>query len=138
MKLRATYLYNGSPEYWDGNSDRWEGNKGCLFAHYGARTTVADLVAEWVSDFCMGGSFPEDVTKDDVREALMEMLGPIGRKDYESGAIWNGSIAYAEVNHGSMESPVCIVLIECEEKDGYDYDRIYLVQYHGRRDLRPG
>ena len=125
MKIKAQFLFSGFGDYWSGDSDRWDDNKGCLFAHYDHRTTLRDLIDSWVNDFCMGGdcdSLPEEVTESDVRAALLDMLNDKGRADYESGALSEFAKFYADCNDLNeddeddehMESPVAIVLIECE------------------------
>jgi RNA polymerase-binding transcription factor DksA len=101
MKLSATYLYSGLPDYWSGNGDRWDDDKGCVFASYGSRTTLQQLVEDAVSDFNMGGdfeSFPEDISDDDVREALLESLTDQGREDYYKEVVWDGAVEYMEIN----------------------------------------
>jgi hypothetical protein len=112
--VSATFLYAGMCDYWGGDGDRWDDNKGCLFAYYGRDTTLRGLIDQWVDDFCRGGdcdSLPEDVTENDIKSALLDMLTEEGRRDYDNDAIcefsrdWEGDDDYDE-------SPVAIVLIE--------------------------
>lgn len=101
MKFTATYIYSGNPDYWRGNGDQWDDDKGCVFASYGSRTTLQQLVEDAVSDFNMGGdfdSFPEDVSDDDIREALLESFTDQGREDYYKGVVWDGAVEYMDLN----------------------------------------
>jgi hypothetical protein len=117
--ITASYLYSGMVDYWGGDGRRWDNDAGCLFASYGPGTTVRDLVDQWVDDFNMGGdcdSLPEDIGDADIRDALLEMLTPEGRADYDSGQVWEGSLdcEESEDEDDFTEWPVCIILIECE------------------------
>ena len=139
--LNATFLFSGFIDYWGGDGARWEPNKGCLFAHYSTDTTVKDIIDELVDDFNWGGdcdSFPNDVTEDDVRQALIGMLSGQGQADYESGALSEFAKYYAEDNdlepgapfddqanlNTFDEMPVIIVLLTCDvcEECGTDAD----------------
>ena len=69
MRLQATFEFNGLGDYWGGNGRRWDDDAGCLFATYGPRTTLQDVVEQWVMDFNSGGdcdTFPQDVTDKEV------------------------------------------------------------------------
>ena len=126
--LSATYLFSGMSDYWGGDGDRWDDNKGCLFAYYSTDTTLRDVIDGLVDDFCAGGdcdSMPEDITEDDVRAALVDMLTEQGRDDYESGALSEFATEFADANGYEPgvpldddddfgESPVVIVLLEAE------------------------
>jgi hypothetical protein len=118
-------------DYWGGNGRRWDNDAGCLFAYYSTDTTLRDIVDGWVNDFCAGGdcdTLPDEVTESDVRAAIIGMLTDKGRDDYASGAVCEQAVAYAEANGFEAgvpqddqedecscdESPVCIILIECE------------------------
>jgi hypothetical protein len=99
--LTATFLYNGLPDYWGGDGDRWDDNKGCVFAFYGAGTTLRDIIDGAVDDFNSGGdcdTMPEEVTSEDVRKALLDCLSPAGRADYDSGAVSEFAAEYASIN----------------------------------------
>lgn len=99
--LTATYIYSGMADYWGGDGDRWDDNKGCLFAYYGKDTTLHDLIDQLVDDFNSGGdceTMPEDITDGDVRGALLEMLNDRGRADYAAGALAECAVEYAEAN----------------------------------------
>jgi hypothetical protein len=122
VKINATFLYAGMADYWGGDGRRWDDNAGCLFAYYGRDTTLRELVDDWVEDFIAGGdcdSFPEDVTSEDIRAAILEMLSEQGRQDYESGAISEFAQEFADANpdedeDDGGESPVAIILVELE------------------------
>ncbi len=100
--LTAEFLYSGLIDYWSGNSERHDRDKGCLFAYYGKGTTVRDIVDSAVVDFIGGGdcdSFPDDVNDKMVREALLASLTDKGRADYHSGAISDFATNYVEANN---------------------------------------
>jgi hypothetical protein len=107
--LTATYIYDGLPDYWGGNGDRWNDNAGCVFAYYGPFTTLRDIVDGAVDDFCAGGdcdTMPEEVTEEMVRAALLDCLTDAGRADYDSGAVAEVAAEYADVN-GYNRCDVC-------------------------------
>ena len=111
-KLTVTHEYVGNGDYWSGNGRRWDDDAGCLFAFYGAGTTLKDCVEEWVNDFNAGGdcdSLPDDITSDDVHAAILESLTEEGRADYESDAIANCAVDLAE----SMGINCCAECCEC-------------------------
>ena len=129
MSVTADFLYSGFPDYWSGDSDRWDDNNGCLFAYYGARSTLRDIVDSAVNDFCAGGdcdTLHEDVTEEDIRAALLGCLSPAGLADYESGALSEFAQEYADANDFN-ECRDCGEAIgnyhdsECPRKD-YDVD----------------
>jgi len=111
--LTISHEFQGHSDYWSGNGRRWDDNAGCLFAHYGPETTLADLVDQWVDDFIVGGdcdTFPESVTSDELRQAIVNACNDslddlIDHDDWED---WNED----------DESPVYIILAEYEEDDG--------------------
>ncbi len=100
--LTAEFLYSGIIDYWGGNGDRWDDDKGCVFASYGKGTTVRDIVDSAIVDFIGGGDcdfFPTDVTDNDVRLALLASLTDKGRADYNSGDVSDFAINYADANN---------------------------------------
>lgn len=124
-KVTASFEFSGFGGYWGGNGRRWDDNAGCLFASYDHKTTLRELIDDLVNDFEWGGdcdSFPEDISGDDVRTALMDMLTDAGRADYESGAVCEFAKDLADANGLSDdddledwgELPQVIVLLECE------------------------
>jgi len=122
MRLSAQFIYNGMPDYWGGDGDRWDDNKGCLFAYYGRNTTIRDMIDEWTNDFMNGGdcdTFPEDVTAEDVRAALLAMLTDEGRKDYESGVVSEFATFFDECN--PLACSECGEKIGCEHQEGCNY-----------------
>lgn len=120
--LTARYIYSGMGDYWGGDGDRWDDNKGCLFAYYGKDTTLHDLIDQLVDDFNSGGdceTMPEDITDCDVRAALLEMLTDQGRDDYMNDVVAGCAEDYADANDDEedddcSESPIFVVLMECE------------------------
>lgn len=100
--LTVSHEFHGYSDYWSGNGRRWDDNAGCLFAFYGPDTTLKDCVDQWVGDFNMGGdcdSLPEDITGDDIREAILtSLLNSRGRADYESGALCEFAEEYRDAN----------------------------------------
>jgi hypothetical protein len=101
MNVTASFLYSGMSDYWGGNGDRWDDNKGCLFAFYGYGTTVRDLIDQWADDFWNGGdcdTLPEGVTNEVVRAALLDMLTDQGRAEYDNNSLCEFAIECAACN----------------------------------------
>jgi len=106
-KITASYLYSGLPDYWGGDGRRHDNDAGCLFAFYGANTTLRDIIDSAVDDFCDGGDFYVDnadvdpwvdVSQDEVREALLACLTAEGRADYDNNVISEFAAVYAACN----------------------------------------
>jgi hypothetical protein len=140
--VTAEFLYAGLPDYWQGNGDRWDDDKGCLFAYYGAGTTVRDIIDGAVDDFLSGGDCDtlSDISCDTIREALLACLSDEGRADYHSGAVSEFALDYADTNNlnkcrgcgelvGEMHEEDCEVLAELldGEYTGYDPDDIQVI-----------
>jgi hypothetical protein len=129
--VTASFEYNGLPDYWGGNGRRWDDNAGCIFAYYGAHTTLREIIDGAVDDFNAGGdcdSFPEDVDGEMVREALLDCLTSQGRADYENGAISEFAVDYAAVNEfdtcrecgarrGDEHEPDCEFIVDDPDRD---------------------
>ena len=124
--LTVEHEFSGMGDYWGGNGRRWDNDAGCLFAHYGAGTTLRDCVDQWVDDFWNGGdcdSLPNNVDSSDVRDAILASLTEQGRADYDSGAVAECAAEYAEINgideddedDDCCESPIWVILVEVEE-----------------------
>lgn len=108
-KIQATFIYSGMVDYWGGDGDRWDDNKGCLFSHYDGRTPLRDIIDGAVDDFCSGGdcdTLHADITEDHIRAALLEMLSDAGRADYESDAVAECAQEFADAN-GYSECREC-------------------------------
>ena len=158
MNVTASFLFSGMSDYWGGDGDRWDDNKGCLFAFYGYGTTMKDLIDQWVDDFWNGGdcdTLPKEVTSEVVREALLGMLTAQGLAEYHSDSLCEFAIECAACNGVSayisedgcndddsirermeddgcsektieealgeyLDSPIAIVMIECEEEEECD------------------
>lgn len=142
-KITASFEYSGMVDYWGGNGRRWDNNAGCLFAYYSTDTTLREIVDQWVDEYTMGGDcdeFPEEITEEDIRQAILDSLTPIGLADYNSNELCEWSESYANINGWTAgipleeqlpdedlyladgESPVAIILIEYEyEPDGDDW-----------------
>lgn len=100
--ITITYEYSGLSDYWGGNGRRWDNDAGCLFAYYRSDTTLRDCIDQWIEDFNGSGdcdSFPDEITSDDIREAIIDSLTGQGRVDYESGAIAECAVEYAKANN---------------------------------------
>ena len=99
----ASFLYAGLPDYWQGNSKRWYNNNGCLFAPYGGKTTLREIIDGAVDDFEQGGgdcdSLGPKVTSADIRGALLAMLNNAGRVDYDNGGIADCAVDHSEANN---------------------------------------
>lgn len=129
--LTATHLYDGLPDYWGGDGDRWDDNKGCLFSHYSTDTTLHDLVDGWINDWNMGGdcdSMPESIGEKEVRAALLAMLTDEGRTMYGDGSLAECSITFAEANGIEPGQPE-IDLDNDEDYCGNDPVAIVLLEY---------
>lgn len=118
--VSASFLFDGDIQYWGGDGDRWDDNKGCLFAHYGPETTLKDLVESWVDD-SQNGDLDEkeawnDVSSDEIRAALVEMLSPEGKKEYSNPKA--GSCEFAQELDGNGDyDVVAIVLVTVEMEE---------------------
>lgn len=125
INVSVTHEYSGLADYWGGNGKRWTDNAGCLFAYYGATTSLRGCVDQWVDDFMGGGdcdSFHEDVTDGDIRAAILDSLTEQGRDDYKNGVLAECAVEYADAN-GLNECPYCGG--ECNDEggcDGYEGD----------------
>jgi hypothetical protein len=100
MKVTANYLFSGMIDYFGGYGCK--GNEALLYAFYGYRTTLRDIIDEWVEDSWNGAAcedVPESVTQEDIRAALLDMLTDAGRADYANNAIAECAEA--------MEVPCC-------------------------------
>jgi hypothetical protein len=91
--LTASYVYSGLGDYFGGHgcADDEEHKEFLLYAFYGRKTSLADIVDDLVDD-SWGGSasedLPADVTEDDIRDAIMtDMLNDRGRADVAEGAV---------------------------------------------------
>ena len=112
MKVTANYLYSGMGDYFGGFG--CDDNQALLWAFYGRETTLRDIIDQWVEDTWNGAAaedIPEDVTQDDVRAALLDMLTASGRADYDSDAISGVAADYA-----ACADPLCCM--ECEAPVG--------------------
>lgn len=115
MRVTASYLYSGMSDYFDGHG--CDDNQALLYAYYGRDTTLHNIVDEWVHDSWLGAAgevIPVEVTSDDVRAALLDMLSDVGRADYENGTLSEQAEEYCEEWSCCSESPITIVLIEWE------------------------
>jgi hypothetical protein len=106
-KITASFIYSGLPDYWGGEGRRNDNDAGCLFAFYGASTTLRDIIDSAADDFFNGGDFDyyegdtdpwEGVSRNDVRDALLECLTEQGRADYDSNAVSEFALDYAAIN----------------------------------------
>ena len=103
--LTASYVYSGMGDYFSGRgcADDDDRKEFLLYAFYGRKTSLADIVDELVCDTWNGSAseeLPEDVTDSDVRDAIMtDMLNGHGRADVASGAIAECSADYDDANN---------------------------------------
>lgn len=117
--VTAQFLYSGMVDYWGGGGDRWEDNKGCVFASYNQTTTNKELIDEWVGDFESGGDFEdkepwESVTKGQVKEALIDMWGEY---DDKVCSLAKELPPQDEEDYSDGESPVAIVLLTVDTEE---------------------
>jgi hypothetical protein len=126
MKISVTSEYVGMPDYWSGNGRRWDDNAGCLFAFYNDETTLRCIIDQWVDDFWGGGdcdSFPEEVTSDDIRAAIMDSLTDEGRADYQADALCGPASDY-EVEWEACESVDDVEIGDDVKIDNIDDDEV--------------
>lgn len=103
--LTASYVYSGYGDYFGGHgcADDEDRKEFLLYAFYGRKTSLADIVDDLVSDCYVGPvgeDLPDDITEDDVRDAIMtDMLNDRGRADVVAGAIAECSADYADANN---------------------------------------
>lgn len=74
--VRATYIYDGLPDYWSGDGRRWDDDKACVFASIGPETTINDIIDQWMDDDTDFSEKPdwEGVFDEDVRAALVDLF----------------------------------------------------------------
>lgn len=123
--VTAQFLYHGLPDYWRGDGNRWDDNKACIFASYGRKTTLRELVDALVDDYRNGGDTDgkkafEDIAAVDVRIAILKSLSDQGRADYINLAVCAFAIEYAACNpdttdeDDNYDSPQVIFLLTVE------------------------
>ena len=118
-ELSAVFLHSGMVDYWGGDGERWEDDKGCIFASYDHTTTLHELIDALVEDFEQGGdcdTMPEWISGLDVREALLACLSAQGLQDYHSGALceWARTCEPCEDDDCDCERPQVIFLLRYE------------------------
>ncbi len=113
--LSASFLYAGYSDYFCGHG--CEESEYLLYAYYGRRTTLRDIIDELVDDSqinCELVTIDNDDFDSDVREALLNMLTDAGRADYANEALSE----CAAVIDPLIECPECAVELDSNE----DYD----------------
>ena len=129
ISIDVVHIYEGFSDYWQGDGDRWDENKGCLFAYYGPDTTYRDLVDGWLEDFNSGGDFDgkplaEEVTEAEMRKALEDLI--LCDRD----AVIEAAGCLEDFDAENSESPISVVLVTLEtdetEEDGTEdaYDLV--------------
>jgi hypothetical protein len=118
ISIDVTYLFTGFSDFWSGDCERWDENKGCLFAYYGPDTTYRDLVQGWMDDFNSGGDFDDSplaeyVTNRDLETALENVFVP----GLDFDAIIDAAGELEDYDAEMDESPVCIVLVRLEQDE---------------------
>ncbi len=133
-KLTASFVYAGYSDYWGGHGDTIceDYSEHLLYAFYGRDTSLKDIIEQLVEDSWTGPAsetLSEEVTEDDVRKALLDMLTKEGRANYGSGAVAECSAAWTDENT-LEECPECGHVSDSEEcpecghvfDDDYDYE----------------
>jgi hypothetical protein len=139
--LTACYVYSGFADYFGGHgcADDDDRKEFLLYAYYGRKTKLADIVDQLVDDACNGAAseeLPDDITDSDIRDAIMTTaLSTRGRIDVAEGAVAECSAAWGadaecacgasltDVDDGdpcpvcddwgdSDESPIFVVVLE--------------------------
>lgn len=120
--ISVQFIYSGMLDFWGGDGDRWDDNKGCLFASYNHETTMQELVSSFLDDFELGGdceSFPPEVDREDIREAILASFTDQGRADYEADRLCEWAERYAndigdsgdDMDDMDRELPQVVVLV---------------------------
>src|SRR5688572_11203470 len=89
VKVSASFEYSGLSDYWRGNGQRWNDNAACVFAYYGATTTLREIVDQLIADDSdMDGKEAfYDLEDADIEAAILDCLTAEGRRAYEAGEI---------------------------------------------------
>jgi len=116
-EIKVSYEYSGLSDYWGGNGRRWDNDAGCLFAFYGPDTTTKDCVDQWIEDFNPGGdcdSFPEEISGEDIRNAILECFTEQGKEDYYMGNLCEPTknADWDEYDPDMEEMPMYVILVE--------------------------
>lgn len=122
MQVTAEYLYNGFGDYWHGYATE-EGREALLFTYYGPETTLKEVIEGLVEDSWMGADserIPEGITEDDVRTALLDMLTPEGRIDYDKDELFEFAKDLYDSDDPTddnyqLESPIVIAVLSWED-----------------------
>ncbi len=137
-EVSALFLYSGYGDYWSGDGERWEDNKGCLFFNYNHTTTLPELIEGWMEDMLQGGdldSMTFEIEDSQIKQALIDMLSDEGKAEYDLGDkapiagiakdFLSCNFELAEMNDEQLEEfyeegdlPQAIVLIRVEEPQG--------------------
>ena len=101
--LSASFVYSGYSDYCKGyiETNCKEYSEYLLFVYYDRDTSPASIIDQLVEDWWSSPAsetLPEDITQDDVRAALLDMLSDAGRADYASGAIAECSYNWGDCN----------------------------------------
>ena len=116
MKVTANYLFSGMGDYFGGYGCK--DNEALLYAFYGHRTTLRDIIEDWVEDswnVAACEDIPESVTQEDIRASLLEMLTDAGRADYA-----NNAVAECAATIDPPCCPSCGALVDEMHEDGCD------------------
>jgi hypothetical protein len=124
--LSASFLYAGYSDYFSGHgcANDAEHSEYLLYAFYGKDTTLHDIIDQLVEDSWSGPAsdeLPEEVTTNDVRSALLDMLSSVGLADYASGALAECAHNLAsdcDDDEDDCESPIFIVKLDYEKSNG--------------------
>ena len=116
-EIKVSYEYSGLLDYWGGNGRRWDNNAGCLFTFYGPDTTTRECVEQWIEDFNTGGdcdSFPEEISGEDIRNAILECFTEQGKEDYYMGNLCEPTknADWDEYDPDMEEMPMYVILVE--------------------------
>tara|TARA_R100001086_G_scaffold157207_1_gene84111 strand:- start:267 stop:638 length:372 start_codon:yes stop_codon:yes gene_type:complete len=116
-EIKVSYEYSGLLDYWGGNGRRWDNNAGCLFTFYGPDTTTWECVEQWIEDFNTGGdcdSFPEEISGEDIRNAILECFTEQGKEDYYMGNLCEPTrnSQWDEYDPDMEEMPMYVILVE--------------------------
>jgi len=97
--LTASFLHSGMSDLFSGYG--CNDNQTLLYAFYGPRTTLREIVDILVSETWCGPAsqvVPKELDDDEVRAAILDCLTEQGWADYASGAISDFAEEYAHAN----------------------------------------
>ncbi len=120
IKVSAQVIYSGFSDYWGGDGDRWDDDKGCLFALYGPETTHNDLVQEWLEDWNAGGDFDgKDIASEVTDTELEQAIRDVFVDGLDMDSVFGPAGSLEDFDPENDESPQCIILVHIEKEETF-------------------